>query len=137
MQRRRLGALDYEPEHERQLPEDGGLSVGKHLVIILRGQYAGKGQDHPREAGEGEPDAQEPRQESRPVHQQREGKEPQTPKYFVDNKSLKMQIEEQHRQSLPLRLLEYRQEIGCAHEDEGSDGVQLIQKRYRDRDYNQ
>src|SRR5437773_856632 len=107
VQRWRLGALDQKPEHERQLPEDGGLSEGKHLVVILRRQYARKAQDHPGEAGEGEPDAQEPRQESRPVHKQPEGKEPQTPKYFGDNKSVMMQIEEQHSQSLPLRLFEY------------------------------
>src|SRR5216683_4530818 len=124
------GALDDEPEHERQLPEDGGLSVGIHLVLNLRRQYARKAQEHPGEAGEGEPDAQEPRQESRPVHQQRERKEPQTPKYFGDNDSLAMQIEEQHSQSIPLRLFEYGEEISPAHEDEGSDGVQLIDKGY-------
>ena len=107
MQRRRLGALDEEPQHERQLPEDGGLSEREHVAIILRRQYAGKAQDHPGEAGEGEPDAQEPRQESRPVRERREGKEPQTPKYFGDNDSLAMQIEEQHSQSIPLRLFEY------------------------------
>src|SRR5258708_25183477 len=31
-------ALDEEPEHERQFPEDGGLSVGIHLVLNLRQQ---------------------------------------------------------------------------------------------------
>src|SRR6266481_3253344 len=126
VQRWRLSALDDQPQHERYLPEDGGLSVGIHLVLNLRQQYARKAQDHPGEAGEGEPDAQEPRQESRPVHKRREGQEPQTPKYFGDNKSVKMQIEEQHRQSLPLRLFEYGEEISPAHEDEGSHGVQLI-----------
>ncbi len=48
-----------------------------------------------------------------------------------------MQIEKQHRQSLPLRLVEYGQEISPTHEDEGSDGVQFIQKRDRDGDHNQ
>src|SRR5467141_3416321 len=104
VQRLRPSALDDEPQHERYLPEDGGLRVAKHLVIILRREYARKAQDHPGGAGEGEPDAQEPRQESRPMHKQRERKEPQTPKYFGDNKSVKMQIEEQHSQSIPLRL---------------------------------
>src|SRR6267143_430281 len=137
MLRWRLGALDDEPQHEGHLPEGGGLRVGKHPVIILRGQYARKAQDHPGESAQGEPDAQKPRQESRPVHQQGERNEPKTPKYFVNNKSVKMQTEEQHRQSLPLGLFEYGEEIGPAHEDEGSDGVQLIQKRYRDLDHNQ
>src|SRR6266576_678499 len=98
---------DDEPQHERYLPEDGGLRVAKHLVIILRQQYARKAQDYSGEGSEGEPDAQKPWQESRPVHQQRKGTEPKTPKYFVNNKSVKMQIQEQHSQSLPLRLLEY------------------------------
>jgi hypothetical protein len=43
-----------------------------------------------------------------------------------------MQIEEKHSQCIPLRLFEYGQEISAAHEGEGSDGVQLIQKRYGD-----
>ena len=100
-------ALDDEPEHKRNFPEEGGLRVGKHLVIILRQQYARKPQDHPGEAADAEPDAKEPRQESRPIRKQPERKEPQTRKYFGDDKSVKMQIEEQHGQSLPLRLFEY------------------------------
>ena len=48
-----------------------------------------------------------------------------------------MQVEEKHRESIALRLFEYGQEITSAHEDEGSDGVQLIYKRYRDRDHDQ
>jgi len=59
------------------------------------------------EAADGEPDAQEPRQESRPVHKRPERQEPKTPKYFGDAKSVIMQIEEQHSQSIPLRLFEY------------------------------
>ncbi len=51
-------------------PEEGGLRVGIHPVLNLRQQYARKAEDHPGEAGEREPDAQEPRQESRPVHKQ-------------------------------------------------------------------
>ena len=105
--------------------------------MILRQQQARKTQDHPGDAGEDEPDAQKTRQESRPVHQQPERKEPQTPKYFADTKAVTMQIEEQHSQGIPLRLFEYGQEVSPAREEEGSDGVQLIQKRYRDRDDNQ
>ena len=40
-------ALVHEPEHERYLPEGGNLRVGKHLVVILRGQYARKAKDDP------------------------------------------------------------------------------------------
>jgi hypothetical protein len=53
-------------------------------------------------AADGEPDAQEPRQESRPVHKQPQRKEPKTPKYLGDNKSVTMQIEDQHGQSILL-----------------------------------
>ena len=36
VQRWRPSALDGEPQHERYLPEEGGLSVGKHVALILR-----------------------------------------------------------------------------------------------------
>jgi len=107
VQRWRPSALDEEPEHERQLSDDGGLSKGIRPAIILRREYARKAQDDPGEAGESEPDAQEAWQESRPVNQQRERKKPQAPKHFGDNKSLKMQIKEQHSESLALRLFKY------------------------------
>jgi len=55
--------LDDEPEHERYFAEEGGLRVGIRLVLNLRQQYARKDEDHPGEAGEGEPDAQEARQD--------------------------------------------------------------------------
>src|SRR5579859_7567850 len=45
-----------------------------------------------------------------------------------------MQIEEKHSQSIALRPFEYGEEISPAHEGEGSDGVQLIQKGYGDLD---
>src|SRR5208337_1472771 len=50
--RLRLGAPDQQPQHERNLPDDGRLGVGIDLVLILRQQYAGKTQDDPGEAGE-------------------------------------------------------------------------------------
>jgi hypothetical protein len=51
VQRWRSGALDDEPQHERYLPEEGGLRDGIHLVLNLRQQYARKAQDHPGETG--------------------------------------------------------------------------------------
>ena len=56
--------------------------------------------------GESEPNPQEPRQESRLVYKQREGKEPKSPKYFGDDNSATMQIQKEHRQSIALRLVE-------------------------------
>ena len=107
VQRWRLSTLDDEPQHERNLSEKGGLSVGIRLVRILRRKYLRKTQGHVGEAVEDQPDAQKPRQESLPVDQQRERQEPQTPKYFGEHKSVMVQIEEQHSQSIPLRLFEY------------------------------
>src|SRR5580704_15557532 len=107
VRRWRLSTLDDEPQHERNLPEEGGLRVGRHLVRVLRQHYTRKAQGYVGEAVDDEPDAQKPRQEPRPVDQQRERQEPQTPKYFGNNKSVMMQIEEQHSQSIPLRLFEY------------------------------
>lgn len=116
-----LGALDREPQHERYLAKEGGLGIGGHLALVLRQQYARNAQNHPGEAGEGEPDAQEARQKARPVYKPGEGEESQTPKDLRDNESLAMQLEEQHSESLPLRLFEYGQEVSPAYQNEGSD----------------
>ena len=48
-----------------------------------------------------------------------------------------MHVEEQHSQSIALRLVKQGEEIGSMYQDEGGDGVQLIQKRHRDCDQNQ
>jgi len=45
-----------------------------------------------------------------------------------------MQAEEQHGQGVALKFFEYGQEISIAHEHEGSDLVQLIQKCQRNLD---
>src|ERR1700678_943136 len=82
VQRSWFRALDYQPQHECYLTEEGRLRVGIHLVLILRQQNAGKAQNHPGGAGEGKPDAQETRQEARPVYQRGEREKPQTPKHF-------------------------------------------------------
>jgi hypothetical protein len=39
-----------------------------------------------------------------------------------------MQTEEQHGQGVPLRFLEYGQEIGAAHEHQGSGVVQDVEE---------
>ena len=105
---------------DRQLPEEGGLRVGKHLFLVLRQQFARKAEGHIGDAADGEPDAQEPWQESRPVHQQREGKEPQTPEDLGGKDLLAVHAEEQHGQSIPLRFFEFGQEVGAARQRQGS-----------------
>jgi hypothetical protein len=69
--RRRFGALDHEPEHEGQFSEKGGLGVEKHLALVLRHQYARKAEGHVGESIDGEPDAEEPRQQARLVGKRR------------------------------------------------------------------
>ena len=120
-----------------QLAEEGELGAGIDVVLVLRQQYGGEAEDDPGDAGEGEPDAEEARQESRPVDQQRERKKPQTPKQFSDDKSLVMQVQEEQGKSFALRLVEDGEKIGSADEDESSDGIDFVEKYDRDRDDDQ
>src|SRR5258707_896604 len=53
IRRWRLGTLDDQPKHERQLPYGRGLGVGKHLALILRQEYPRKAQDHVGEPADG------------------------------------------------------------------------------------
>lgn len=72
----RVGALDYQPEHEGHLGEEGGLGVGKDVVLILRQQFAGEAEEHAGEAVDDEPDAEETGQEARPVGEDGQGEKP-------------------------------------------------------------
>ena len=38
VQRLRLGALDYEPQHDRDLPEEGGEGIVRDHALVLRYQ---------------------------------------------------------------------------------------------------
>src|ERR1700684_3242098 len=116
----RLGTPNQEPQHKCNLSEDSGLSIRVDLALILRQHYAHQAQDGPSGPGKAEPNTQKPRQESRPVHQQPEGKEPKTPKQFGNNQSAAMQIEEQHSEGIPLRFFDDREEVGAADESQGS-----------------
>jgi hypothetical protein len=117
---RRLSTLNQQPQHECNLSEDSGLSVRVDLALILRQHYAYQAQDDPSGPGKAEPNPQKPRQESRPVHQQPERKEPKSPKQFGNNQSAAMQIEEQHSEGIPVGSFDYREEVGAADEGEGS-----------------
>src|ERR1035438_5667924 len=55
-----LGALDHEPQHERNFPEEGGLGDGKRRALILRPQYANKAQGKVGEAAERQPRPETP-----------------------------------------------------------------------------
>src|SRR5215471_18776905 len=65
----RGGAFDHQPQHQRNLPEEGRLGEGKQLLFVLRQQEAGEAHDHVSDAVDDEPDAQKARQEARTVHQ--------------------------------------------------------------------
>jgi len=102
-------------------PKLNALHPAGDDVCVLWQEYGRKAVYHIPEAIKYQQDPQEAGTEARAVYKQPEGKEPKTPKYFGDNKSVIMQIEEQHRQSIPLRFFKYGQEICSAHEDEGTD----------------
>src|SRR5437879_4622565 len=70
------GAFDHEPQHDRQLPEQGGLRIGKHLVLIVRKEEPGEAQDDVGDAVDDQPHANEPRQETRLIRQGSHGEEP-------------------------------------------------------------
>jgi hypothetical protein len=103
----RLGTLDQQPQHERNLPDYGGLKITVHRILIFRQQGASQAQDDPGKTGEGKPNSQEPRQESRLVDKEREGKQPEPPEHFADDKSATVKIQEKHRHSLALGFVEY------------------------------
>jgi hypothetical protein len=87
-------------------------------VLILRPQHAGGAQGNPGEAAEREPYAQKPRQEARPVDEQGQREEPDSPKGFGGDVLLASQLQKQHRQRVLLRLVEDGQESGSAHDQQ-------------------
>ena len=72
-------------------------SLGGRMAGVGEHQRPGD-QRHPEDAGK----------KARPVHQESKRKQPKAPKYSGDIKSIPMHIEEQHSQSIPLRLFKYR-----------------------------
>ena len=104
----RSGAFDEEPQHECNLSEEGGLTVCVHPILILWQECACQAQDDPGETGEGEPDAEEPGQESRLIDEECEGKKPEAPEYFGDNESATVQMQKQHSERIALRLVDCR-----------------------------
>src|ERR1700692_4960185 len=85
-----LGTHDDEPQHDREFAEhDGENPIGDSLLIV-RPQYDGDTRSQIGEAVEHQPDAEHARKEPRPVHQQAEGKQPESPKYRVRKYPLAM-----------------------------------------------
>src|SRR2546430_1384775 len=108
------GALDHEPQHDRQLPEQGGLRIGKHLVLIVRKEEPREAQDDVGDAVDDQPHANEPRQETRLIRQGPHGEDPEPPQDLRSNDLRAMQAEEQQDECVTLRLVEDGQEIGAA-----------------------
>src|SRR2546422_6682565 len=92
------GALEYEPQHDRQLPEQGGLRIGKYLVLIVRKEEPREAQDDVGDAVDDQPHANEPRQETRLIRQGSHGEEPEPPQDLGGNDLSVMQPEEQQDQ---------------------------------------
>src|SRR2546425_7202054 len=81
-------------------------------------------------------DAQNSGKETRSIYKNPEGKKPKAPKYLGEKKSIAMQMEERHYQGIQLTLVQGR-DLSTVREYQGSNSVQLVKKRYRDRDQNQ
>ena len=94
IQRWRRGALDHEPQHERNSPEEGGEGEVRDSILVLGQQEAREAKDQIREAVEEQPNAQKARQEARPVGEDPQGEKPKTPKDLGSNDFLVMQSEE-------------------------------------------
>jgi hypothetical protein len=65
-------------------------------------------------------------EEVRPVGQESQGDEPQAIKDLAGNKSLAVQMEEQHDQGVALRFFECEQEIGAVNERQGGGVVEHV-----------
>src|SRR5438093_1307058 len=99
-----VGPFDHEPQHDRQLPEQGRLREGKHLVLIIRKEQSREAQDHVGDAVDDQPHANEPRQETRLVGQGPHREEPEPPQDLGGNDLSVMQAQEHQDQSITLRL---------------------------------
>src|SRR5216117_3307428 len=107
-QPRWVGAFDHEPQHDRQLAEQGRLGIGKRLVLILRKEEPREAQDDVGDAVDDGPHPNEPRQEARFVRQGAHREEPEPPQDLGSNDLMVMPAEEQQDQSITLRLVEDR-----------------------------
>src|SRR5258706_12093106 len=72
-------AHDREPEHKHHFSQHQRLAVVVDLSLVGRKEEASNAEGQPAEAGEDQPDAEEAREEARPVGQEAEGDEPDTP----------------------------------------------------------
>src|SRR5439155_10200248 len=78
-----LATHDDEPQHDGELAEHHWENPIRDPLFILRPQYTGDARSQIGEAVEHQPDAENARKEPRPVHQQAERKQPESPKYLV------------------------------------------------------
>jgi len=72
----------------------------------------------------------------RPVYQQAEGKQPESPEYLVREYPLTMHAKEHHDQGVALRLVEGREEVCPTGEQQRScviDGVEEVDGRHHQR----
>src|SRR5439155_17989094 len=111
-----LGTHDDEPQHDRELAEHHWENPIGDPLLIVRPQNTGYARSQIGEAVEHQPGAEDARKEPRPVHQQAEGKQPESPKYLVRKYPLAMHAEEHNGEGVALRLVEDREEICPAGE---------------------
>ena len=100
-------------------PRQSRLRTEEHRIFILRYEEARDAQDHVGHTVDSQPHAQKSRQEPRPVHEQRQRQEPESPEHLGGSILLVAQAEKQQGERIPLRLVEDGQKRGSAHERQG------------------
>ena len=79
----------------------------------MRKQQSRKTHGQIGEAVDEQPDAQETGKKPGSIHQQAEGKEPESPEDLGDENSLLIDVYEEDRQGVALRFVEHRQELAA------------------------
>lgn len=132
-----LRAHNQQPEHERHLSEQSEKSDFVSRIGMFRKQKASHAHTHIGKAVDEQPNAQNAGNNTRPVNQQPERKEPKTPKGLGDVSSQVVQMDAQHGQHIPLRLVKNGQKICAANQFECANLEQLTHERLGNLDQNQ
>src|SRR5437773_5256136 len=83
-----IGASDQEVEHDCHFGEECRLQPTKSGAVVTGEELRRNAERDPGEAGDDQPNAQDARQESRPIDKQSEWKKPHAPENLADEFSL-------------------------------------------------
>src|SRR5437868_1162720 len=104
LNRRLLCAHDQDPEHECYFSYPQGCAEGEGPILVSWEEEPGKAKPEIPEATQHQPQSKKARDESRPVHEQPEWDQPDTPEDPIGQVEDVVQPEEQHHESFVLRL---------------------------------